>query len=132
MSVDSAFDVVDIGQCDPDHASIRRLVESLGMKVVRAYTAADAKKLVAQPGVALALVNRIFDADGGSGIDCIRELLEMAKSPDFQNPNMKVMLVSNYPEYQEQAVALGALPGFGKAALRDPQTAALVRSAVQK
>ena len=27
------------------------------------------------------------------------------------------MLVSNYPEAQAQAVALGALPGFGKADL---------------
>lgn len=122
--------VVDIGQCDPDHASIRRLAESLGLRVVRAYTAAEAKKLCAEEGVALALVNRVFDADGDSGIDCIAELIELSKTSGFANPQMKVMLVSNYPEYQEQAVTLGALPGFGKAALRDPKTAAMIQAAI--
>jgi hypothetical protein len=122
--------VVDIGQCDPDHASIRRLAESLGLSVVRAYTAADARKLVAEPGVALALVNRIFDADGASGLDCIQELVGLTKSAHFPNPSMKVMLVSNYPEYQSQAVALGALRGFGKSALREPETAELIRQAL--
>jgi hypothetical protein len=33
------------------------------------------------------------------------------------------MLVSNFPEAQAQAEALGALPGFGKAALGDPALA---------
>jgi hypothetical protein len=32
------------------------------------------------------------------------------------------MLVSNYTDAQEQATVLGALPGFGKAALRDAVT----------
>ena len=35
---------------------------------------------------------------------------------------VRVMLVSNYPEYQKQAVADGAEPGFGKAGLREPVT----------
>jgi hypothetical protein len=122
--------VVDIGQCDPDHASIRRLAESLGLTVVRAYTAADARRLVAEPGVVLALVNRIFDADGASGLDCIQELVALSKTATFPNPRMKVMLVSNYPEYQAQAVALGALQGFGKAALREPETAEVLRKAL--
>ncbi len=32
------------------------------------------------------------------------------------------MLVSNYEDAQQDAVARGALPGFGKAALRQPET----------
>jgi len=122
--------VVDIGQCDPDHGSIKRLVESLGLTVVRAHTADDAKKLVSQEGVVLALVNRVFDADGSSGMECITDLVSLSKAPGFANPRMKVMLVSNYPEYQEQALALGALAGFGKAALRDPQTIDLIKAAL--
>ena len=35
-----------------------------------------------------------------------------------------VMLVSNYPQYQQQAVDAGAVPGFGKAELRSPTTLA--------
>ena len=37
--------------------------------------------------------------------------------------------ISNYPEAQAEAVAAGALPGFGKAELHDPRTAELLRSA---
>jgi hypothetical protein len=33
------------------------------------------------------------------------------------------MLVSDFPAAQQQAVALGAVPGFGKAALGAPDTA---------
>jgi hypothetical protein len=32
------------------------------------------------------------------------------------------MLVSNYPEYQQQAIAAGCEPGFGKAELSAPAT----------
>jgi hypothetical protein len=49
----------------------------------------------------------------------IKELVALGAAP--------VMLVSNYPEYQEKAVAMGALPGFGKAALREPETLAMLR-----
>lgn len=126
----TSITVVDVGQCDPDHASIRRLIESLGVQVKRAYTAEEARKLVAEPGVTLVLVNRILDADGSSGMDCIGELIGLTKSPNFSNPHMRVMLVSNYPEYQDQAVALGALPGFGKASLREQETVAMIRSAL--
>jgi hypothetical protein len=63
-------------------------------------------------------------------MDCIEELVALTQSASFPNPRMKVMLVSNYPEYQSQAVALGALPGFGKAALREPDTAELIRKAL--
>jgi hypothetical protein len=111
--------IVDIGQCDPDHASIKRLVEGLGFSVVRAHTLEDARRLVAEPGVVLALVNRVFDLDGSSGLECISELVAMTKQVGFVNPKLKVMLVSNYPEYQTQAVALGAVQGFGKSELGD-------------
>jgi CheY-like chemotaxis protein len=122
--------VIDLGQCDPDHGSIKRLVESLGFSVIRAHSANEAKRLVTERKVELVLVNRIFDADGGSGLDCIRELVEMTRSPGFLNPKMVVMLVSNYPEYQDQAVKLGAAMGFGKAQLRDAATAGMLKSAV--
>jgi hypothetical protein len=122
--------VVDLGQCDPDHGSIKRLVESLGFSVIRAHTAVEVKRLVRERQVALVLVNRIFDADGGNGIDCIKELVEMTKAPGFLNPKMVVMLVSNYPEYQEQAVQQGAAPGFGKAQLRDAATAEMLKTAL--
>ena len=42
-------------------------------------------------------------------------------------PELQVMLVSNYPEAQEEAMRLGALKGFGKAALDTEQTEQLLR-----
>ena len=38
-----------------------------------------------------------------------------------------VMLVSDLPEAQDAAVALGALRGFGKAQLHEPETLELIR-----
>jgi hypothetical protein len=67
----------------------------------------------------LILVNRVLDADGSDGMALIQEFVRSGTVP--------VMLVSNYPEYQAKAVALGARPGFGKAALRDPATVELLR-----
>jgi DNA-binding response OmpR family regulator len=111
--------VIDLGQCDPDHASIKRVVEQCGVSVERAHSEQDAKRLLAAGDVALVLVNRLLDADGSDGMAIIKELAAHGATP--------VMLVSNYPEYQEKAIAMGALPGFGKAALREPETLAMLK-----
>ena len=114
--------VVDLGQCDPDHASIKRVVESLGVAVVRAHNKSDAERYVSEGNVALVLVNRVLDIDGSDGMAIIKELMSSHTVP--------VMLVSNYPEYQEQAIQLGAQPGFGKSELREPSTLELIKAAL--
>jgi DNA-binding response OmpR family regulator len=111
--------VIDLGQCDPDHASIKRVVEGFGVTVVRAHSREDAKRYLGEGNVALILVNRVLDADGSDGMALIQEFSQSGSVP--------VMLVSNYPEYQVKAVEIGAVPGFGKAALRDPATSELLR-----
>jgi len=114
--------VLDVGQCDPDHASIRKVMQDCGYEVTRVHTGDDAKKLLRQGGVALVLVNRILDRDGSDGMELIRELIAIGGAP--------VMLVSNYPEYQQRAVAMGAKPGFGKATLREASTTELLKNAL--
>lgn len=114
--------VVDVGQCDPDHASIKRVVEQCGVTVERAHSGQEAKKLLTSGNVALVLVNRVLDADGSDGMAIIKELVALGTAP--------VMLVSNYPEYQEKAVAMGALPGFGKSSLREPTTLTMLKQAL--
>lgn len=114
--------VIDLGQCDPDHASIKRVVERCGVSVVRAHSGDDAKRFLEGGNVALILVNRVLDADGSDGMALIKEFVTLGKAP--------VMLVSNYPEYQQKAVQMGALPGFGKSALGDPATEEVVRKVV--
>lgn len=64
----------------------------------------------------LVIVNRIFDRTGESGIRFIEALTkERPAGPP-------VMLLSNFPEAQAEAEAVGAVPGFGKAALQAPTT----------
>src|SRR5438552_2303305 len=104
--------VLSVGQCGFDHGQLaHRLREMFDAEVIAADDERDAlRKLDAS--FALILVNRVFDADGASGIDFIRRVSEHTKTP--------LMLVSNYADAQAEAVAAGSLPGFGKSALGQP------------
>lgn len=119
--------VLDVGQCDYDHGRIRSFLERMGCEVKRAHTAAEARHALSHGNVSLVLVNRIFDSDGTDGVALIGDL---AKEGNSQASPRKVMLVSNYPEYQEKAVAQGAVYGFGKSELDQPETAEKVSKAI--
>ncbi len=119
--------VLDVGQCDYDHGRIRSFLEGMGCEVKRAHTAAEARKALEQGGVSLVLVNRILDSDGADGVALIGDL---TKEGSQEASPRKVMLVSNYPEYQEKAIAQGAVYGFGKSELDQPETAEKVSKAV--
>lgn len=112
--------VLDVGQCSADHSSIRRLCEGLGARVERAHTGAEALSRIAAGGVDLVLVNRILDIDGSDGVALITEFLAQAPQP------LSVMLVSNYPQFQQEAVRRGAVSGFGKAELHSAETRELL------
>ncbi len=108
--------VLTVGHCGFDHPQLQRLIERyFNADVEQAATAAEAERLLDQQGYDLLLVNRLFDADGDSGIDWIRRMKAKA-----QGQAVKFMLVSNYPEAQAAAQQAGALAGFGKNALGQP------------
>jgi two-component system chemotaxis response regulator CheY len=110
--------VLSVGQCAFDHGNVSRALSGqFGAQVEAAATAREALDAVRRGGYDLVLVNRVFDADGGSGLDLIREVKKEAAA-------VPVMLVSNFADAQEEAVKAGALPGFGKAALSAPETLA--------
>jgi CheY-like chemotaxis protein len=69
------------------------------------------------------LVNRKLDADSSDGIDVLRAIKE-----DAALAALPVMLVSNYPDAQQEAQAAGAVPGFGKAQVSSPETLELLRT----
>lgn len=69
----------------------------------------------------LVLVNRKLDIDYSDGIDVIRAL-----KAEPQVAPVPVMLVTNYPEHQDAAVAEGAIRGFGKLEFGKPETRAAI------
>lgn len=120
-----AIRILDVGQCGVDGPAISRLLhEQLGAKVDSAPTADEARQKLADGHYHLVLVNRVFAADGSSGVDLIREFVDEA-APG------RVMLVSDHTDAQEQAVAQGAIPGFGKSQLDNPQTLDLIADAAK-
>ena len=115
-----------VGHCGPD-SSYLRITVSRAAKDVQVVMADDTRELtqVLSDGVDLLLLNRQLDYgfDDREGVDVIRRL-----RPHY--PNVKMMLVSNFPEAQAAAVAEGALPGFGKRELNTPKVAELIREAL--
>jgi CheY-like chemotaxis protein len=112
--------IVSVGQCYADGPALERaIVSRFQAQVLHVDTADQALAHLNNGGVDLVLVNRIFDANGESGIDFIRRL-----KSDPATRHIPVMLISNYPEYQAQAQEFGAAPGFGKNALGEPEMVA--------
>ena len=110
--------VLDVGNCGLDHGSIRSLLErQFDAQVVQSHTSAEALAALRDQTFDLVLVNRKFDSDYDDGLELIRAIKQ-----DQQLAATPVMLISNYEQYQEQAVGLGAEPGFGKSQLADSQT----------
>lgn len=110
--------VLDVGNCPPDHAAICRLVEGgFGAEVVQAHGLDDALVALRGGPFDLVLVNRKLDRDDSDGIEIIK-----AVKADPALAATPMMLVTNYAEHQDAAVAAGAERGFGKREFDAPQT----------
>ncbi|MEZ6132076.1 MAG: response regulator [Planctomycetaceae bacterium] len=115
--------VLSIGQCRPDHAAIQHFLTSrFDTQVLAADHADESLRILEQHSIDLVLINRKLDADYSDGM----EILKAIK----QNPataHVPVMLVSNFPEWQEKAVNCGATYGFGKAELNSAEVTERLR-----
>lgn len=121
MTGEAALRILDVGQCDPDHASIARMLKMhFDVTVDRAKSIEQVEYMMGFYDYDLVLVNRIFDADGTEGLNLVEQL--------GKNGKARVMLVSNLADAQASAVALGAVTGFGKAELDDPATVERLRA----
>jgi response regulator RpfG family c-di-GMP phosphodiesterase len=110
--------VIDVGNCGPDHAAIRRLIEgNFDAQVAAADDLKSALTVLDKSPADLVLVNRKLDLDYSDGMAIIRHL-----KSDARWSSIPVMLITNYPEYQAEAIAAGALSGFGKQELRASET----------
>jgi len=110
--------VLDVGQCAPDHATVLRFLTShFDCEVVQTHGLADTLSELKIGRCHLVLINRKLDADYSDGVEILR-----AMKADPQTADVPVMLVTNYAEHQDAAVAAGALPGFGKLEFDRPET----------
>jgi len=120
--------VIDVGNCGFDHSSLSGLLQQhFQMPCISVANGVELQRELKQGDVALVIVNRVFDSDGGDGLGLIGQLKE-----NPETANIPVMLLSNYPDAQANAVALGALPGFGKSSLRSEATRELLTAVLKK
>jgi two-component system chemotaxis response regulator CheY len=118
--------ILSVGQCAYDHGKIARQLERhVNAVITGADTLGETLTELRSGAYDLVLVNRVLDADGSSGLDLIQGL-----KADPALASTPVMLVSNLPKAQADAIALGALPGFGKAELTAPEALARIESAL--
>ncbi len=109
--------VLSVGQCQFDQRKIANYFEQqFDVQVKTADTFEEALSELRGETYKLVLVNRVTDEDGSLGVDLIRTLKH---EPALAN--LDVMLVSNFADAQADAVGLGALPGFGKSELQNPE-----------
>lgn len=119
--------VLTVGHCSADHARLCHVLARAGAGDVHAASDKDeALRMMSLRNYRLALVNRVFDAEGTSGLDFLRLVFRADVGE-----GVWIMLVSNHADAQENAIALGALPGFGKSDLHSPALAARLTSLLQ-
>ncbi len=114
--------VLDVGNCGPDHAAIRHLIESnFDAVVLSAQSTADALSVLKQQTIDLVLVNRKLDIDYSDGLKVIQSI-----KADDQVGEVPVMMVTNFEEHQVLAQQAGAERGFGKLALQEQETISIL------
>jgi CheY-like chemotaxis protein len=114
--------VLDVGNCDPDHGMISAMLrQHFDVVIDRVMFVHEAVERMRANKYAIVLLNRLIFADDSPG----DALLKQSKS-DPQLAATPIMMISNFAEAQASAVALGAVPGFGKAQVTAPQTRELL------
>jgi CheY-like chemotaxis protein len=110
--------VLDVGNCVPDHAAIRGMLErTFRAEVVQADGSDDALAALRKEPFDLVLVNRKLDQDYSDGLEVIKRI-----KADQTLAALPCMLITNYPDQQNVAVSAGAEYGFGKKELSTEET----------
>ncbi len=113
-----AKSVLTVGNCSFDHGNLDALIgDRFDAGTTPAALADEAVELLRRGRFDLVLINRKLTADSSDGV----ELIERIKS-DADLAATPIMLLSNFADAQQAAVAAGAEPGFGKLELDRPET----------
>ncbi|MEX0936631.1 MAG: response regulator [Pirellulales bacterium] len=116
--------VLDVGQCSPDHQTIRRYLSSnFNAAVDQTHGPEDTLQALRERSYDLVLINRKLDRDYSDGLEILRQI-----KSDPELASVPVMLVTNYAEHQDAAVAAGGERGFGKLEYDKPETREKLRA----
>ncbi|WP_298865588.1 hypothetical protein [uncultured Gimesia sp.] len=111
--------VLSVGQCVPDTNSlVRFLTNNFSVEIDQSDVEVDTLEKMKKQSYDLVMINRKLDADYSDGIELIQKIKESSEVK-----SSRLMLVSNFPEYQEEAVQAGAEYGIGKNEYQNPETA---------
>jgi CheY-like chemotaxis protein len=115
--------VLDVGNCAMDHGNLHAMLsQHFDVEIDQVHSAESAQTSLASKDYDLVTINRVFDQDGSYGIDLIKII---KANPKYAS--IPVMMITNFPDHQAQAIQAGAIPGFGKKNIRDPSTVELLR-----
>lgn len=124
--------VVLVGHCGPDTSYLRMAVQKAlpGSPIRSAHDETELDQLLAAiPGEdpqPILLINRALESGFASetGVELVAHIHR-------KRPLSKLLLVSNFPEAQEEAVKNGALPGFGKREIGSAKVISLLQEAAK-
>jgi len=110
--------LLDCGNCGPDFHTIRQMASSkFGASVIQSHGVDDTLEILKSQKVDLVTINRKLDRDYSDGL-----AVAVAIKSDPEISTVPVMLVTNYDEHQQTAIAAGCVPGFGKLAINEEST----------
>ena len=117
-----------VGHCGPDSSYLRMTITS-AIKDAKVLSADDDTELTQVLGEDVDLL--LFNRELGYGF-AETEGVKVIEKLRASYPELRMMLISNYPEAQEAAVAAGAMPGFGKREIGTPRVKDLLKGAVRE
>lgn len=105
--------VLDVGNCDPDHAMIRgMLTRHFDVEIDRVMFVADALERMRLRAYDLVMFNRLIFDDGSEGLELVRRA-----GQDATVHAAPIMMISNFDAAQSACVTAGGVRGFGKKAV---------------
>ncbi|MEA2708787.1 MAG: hypothetical protein QOF78_1388 [Phycisphaerales bacterium] len=119
--------IVLVGHCGVDAPRLEAAVSRILPRAdVISVNSEEQLQEVCEDGADLLLINRQlpFGFEAEEGVELMHELQQM-------HPEVKMMLVSDRRDAQEEARAAGAIDGFGKADLGSPKIADILREALK-
>lgn len=115
-----------IGHCGPDSYLLKNAINRAVPEAKIVFADDDDALRPHLKPESILLVNRLLDGgfDEDTGVELIARFAQSPTKP-------RMLLVSNHDDAQQQAEAVGALPGFGKREVNSARATERLRNAAQ-